>query len=170
MATADHTAGQPSSKPRATYDRLVEGFIAQLEAGTAPWVRPWSDGKHSPTMPHNAATGRQYQGVNVLMLWGAAQAFGYPANGLQNGSPDGLALIDDVEVRVLDALSYEGPITAATITGFPGTVNLVEGSPATAADEITLTNSMQRSPNGSDTNNAAVDWVVASPTPGLPNL
>jgi antirestriction protein ArdC len=81
MATTDHTAGQASSKPRATYDRLLAGFIQQLEAGTAPWVRPWSEGRHSPSMPRNAATGRHYQGVNVLLLWGAAQAFGYPANG-----------------------------------------------------------------------------------------
>jgi antirestriction protein ArdC len=70
------------SKVRETYDRLVASFVAQLEAGTAPWVHPWADeGKADPSLPHNARSGRPYQGVNVLLLWAAGQAFGYPTNG-----------------------------------------------------------------------------------------
>jgi antirestriction protein ArdC len=69
-------------KARETYDQLVAAFVAQLEAGTAPWVKPWSDGgKADPSLPHNAASNRPYHGVNVLLLWAAGQAFGYPANG-----------------------------------------------------------------------------------------
>jgi antirestriction protein ArdC len=30
-------------------------------------------------MPKNAATGRQYSGINVLILWGAVIELGYPA-------------------------------------------------------------------------------------------
>ena len=36
----------------------------------------------------------------------------YPVNGIQNGSPDGIALVDDGGV-VVQFLSYEGTITAA---------------------------------------------------------
>ncbi len=37
--------------------------------------------------------------------------FSYPVNGIQNGSPDGLALIDD-SINVVQFLSYEGSFTA----------------------------------------------------------
>ena len=70
------------TKARETYDRLVASFVQQLEAGTAPWVRPWTDGGEvDPSLPHNAASGRRYHGVNVLLLWAAGQAFNYPTNG-----------------------------------------------------------------------------------------
>ena len=51
---------------------------------------------------------------------------------LQNGSPDGLALVDTVQLTVIDVLSYEGSMTAVMITGFPAPVSLVE-PPALAA-------------------------------------
>jgi hypothetical protein len=92
--------------------------------------------------------------------------FAAATNNLQNGAPDGLLLIHDVLCVAVDALSYEGSVTAA-VTPSCGTVNLVEGSAATVADESPYTDSMQRSPNGSDTDNAAVDWVRAPPTPGV---
>jgi hypothetical protein len=92
---------------------------------------------------------------------------------IQNGSPDGIALVDTASQRVLDALSYEGSITAAMITGFPGTYNLVEGTAlsASVADSTTVNGSLSRSPNGGDTNNAATDWVfTTTPTPGASNV
>jgi antirestriction protein ArdC len=67
-------------KARETYDRLVASFIEQLSNGVAPWTKPWSDSGFDPTMPHNAVSGRSYHGVNVWLLWGAAQALGYPSN------------------------------------------------------------------------------------------
>ena len=36
----------------------------------------------------------------------------YPSNGIQNGSPDGIALID-ADDNVIEFISYEGAITAA---------------------------------------------------------
>ena len=42
-------------------------------------------------------------------------------NSMQNGAPDGVALINTMTMSVVDALSYEGPITAATTsTGMTG--------------------------------------------------
>ena len=61
----------------------------------------------------------------------AAGAYLAVAIELQNGAPDGLALLRGA--TLLDALSYEGAITAATIGG--QSYNLVEGTvlPATVA-------------------------------------
>ncbi len=52
-------------------------IIAQLEAGRIPWVQPWTASAAVPGMPANAATGRSYSGINVLMLWAAAAERGY---------------------------------------------------------------------------------------------
>ena len=91
---------------------------------------------------------------------------------IQNGAPDGLALIDGVTNTLLDALSYEGSVVAATIDGFPASVSLVEGTAldVAVADSNTVAQSLCRNPNGSDTNDAATDWVAcATVTPGAAN-
>ncbi len=88
---------------------------------------------------------------------------------IQNGAPDGLALVDTNAGTLVDALSYEGSITAVAIPGV-GTVSLVEGSPAPGADSNTAVSSMARIPDHADTDNAAADWrFVTTPTPGAPN-
>jgi hypothetical protein len=79
---------------------------------------------------------------------------------LQNGAPDGLALLDGA--TLLDALSYEGGITAATIGG--QTHNLVEGTvlPTAVEDSNTVAGSLIRNPDGKDTNDAAADWAFTT--------
>lgn len=94
-------------------------------------------------------------------------------NTLQNGAPDGVALIDTASDTVLDALSYEGPMPAAIITGITGTVSLVEGTVLSAmvADSNTAPGSLCRLPNGSDTDDADTDWrLSAHPSPGAANV
>lgn len=79
---------------------------------------------------------------------------------IQNGAPDGVALIDDVTHRLIDALSYEGAITSATLPGFAAPVSLVEGTaldPA-IADSNTVSGALCRMPSGTDTDNATADW------------
>jgi cysteine-rich repeat protein len=90
---------------------------------------------------------------------------------VQNGAPDGIALVDTSTMTVIDALSYEGSITAATITGFPGTVSLVEGTATPIADDnVSAMRSLARTPNGTDTDDAMADWAIATTlTPGAPN-
>jgi hypothetical protein len=82
----------------------------------------------------------------------------------QNGTPDGVALVDTGKGTLLDALSYEGEITAAVIDG--ATFNLVEGTvlPAEVADSNTVEGSLSRIPDGQDTNNAASDWKFTTTT------
>jgi hypothetical protein len=79
---------------------------------------------------------------------------------LQNGAPDGIALLQGA--TLLDALSYEGAITAATIAG--QTYNLVEGTvlPAAIEDSNTVAGSLIRNPDGKDTNDASSDWAFTT--------
>jgi large repetitive protein len=103
---------------------------------------------------------------------GALQiSFGTGADYVQNGAPDGIALVDTNTNTLVDALSYEGAITAVNITGL-GTVSLVEGTvlPTSIADNNATVGSLCRSPNGVDTDNASVDWKLCSTlTPGAAN-
>jgi hypothetical protein len=98
--------------------------------------------------------------------------FANAANNIQNGNPDGLALISTTGPRIIDALSYGGAMTAVTMTGFTGTRSLVEGTvlPVSVADSNTVVGSLARIPNGSDINDAATDWVFTTTlTPGVAN-
>ena len=62
------------------YRDITRTIIAELEAGRLPWVQPWgSPGVPAALgMPRNAATGRRYSGINVLMLWAAVAEHGFP--------------------------------------------------------------------------------------------
>jgi antirestriction protein ArdC len=64
----------------SVYDEITNKIIAELEAGRVPWVQPWGTAaaKAPLAMPKNAATGRQYSGINVLILWGAVVEHGFP--------------------------------------------------------------------------------------------
>jgi antirestriction protein ArdC len=44
-----------------------------------PWVQPWGTAaaKVPLALPRNAATGRQYNGINLLILWGAVIERGF---------------------------------------------------------------------------------------------
>jgi len=61
------------------YDEITTKIISELDAGRLPWVQPWGTAaaKAPLAMPRNAATGRQYSGINVLILWGAVISHGY---------------------------------------------------------------------------------------------
>jgi antirestriction protein ArdC len=63
------------------YDDITNKIIAKLEEGRVPWVQPWGTAaaKAPLAMPANAATGRGYSGINVLILWGAVIEHGFPA-------------------------------------------------------------------------------------------
>jgi len=71
-----------TGEPRASlYDEVTNRIIAALEAGRFPWVQPWCSTSATPGLPRNAATGRRYSGVNILLLWGAVIERGYPSQG-----------------------------------------------------------------------------------------
>lgn len=63
------------------HDEVTARIVAELEQGSVPWVKPWQSGLATAgagCLPENAATGRAYAGVNILTLWAAAAAKGYP--------------------------------------------------------------------------------------------
>ncbi|CUA89195.1 Antirestriction protein ArdC [Chelatococcus sambhunathii] len=76
-----HQSNGRSGADRASlYDDITNKIIAELEAGRVPWVQPWGTAaaKAPLAMPANAATGRAYSGINVLILWGAVIEHGFP--------------------------------------------------------------------------------------------
>jgi antirestriction protein ArdC len=61
------------------YQEVTDKIIAELAQGRVPWVQPWGRAKTSLGLPKNAATGRRYFGVNILILWGAVIEQGFPS-------------------------------------------------------------------------------------------
>ncbi|UWU80538.1 ArdC-like ssDNA-binding domain-containing protein [Bradyrhizobium huanghuaihaiense] len=62
-----------AAKPKASlYEEITAHIVADLEAGVFPWARPWSTGggNQAFALPRNAATGKTYSGIDVLILWG----------------------------------------------------------------------------------------------------
>ena len=86
-----HAAARTSTRERARsgeeqapasraslYGEITDKIIRQLEAGCVPWVQPWArTAGPALGLPRNAATGRPYSGINILLLWGAVIERGY---------------------------------------------------------------------------------------------
>jgi hypothetical protein len=108
-------------------------------------------------------------GANVTVGAGVTKIDpGWTTDAIQNGAPDGIALIDNAAHTLIDALSYEGSMTMVDLPGFATASSLVEGTATPAAD--TGAGALCRSPNGQDTDNAMADWkLCASPSAGQPN-
>jgi hypothetical protein len=135
----------------ATYQTIDLAPLGSLPAGKYLVIAP-----DTVTAPLNA--------LKLDPLWTQDQ--------LQNGAPDGLAIVDTVTNTVIDAIAYEGPITAAVIAGFPAPVTLVEGTALDAgvADSNTTTKTLCRKGNGVDSNNSNADWALCgSRTVGTAN-
>jgi antirestriction protein ArdC len=84
VADASHGSIPKASNLRSSlYDEVTGRIIGELEQGRLPWVQPWSSsaGGVGPGLPRNAATARAYSGINILILWGAVIARGYPSQG-----------------------------------------------------------------------------------------
>ena len=58
------------------HQHVTDTIIAQIEAGTPPWRKPWTGGKGGAAFPlrHN---GEAYRGINILMLWATAHERDY---------------------------------------------------------------------------------------------
>ena len=142
-----------------------DGFVELRNNGTAP-----VDLAGLALVLVNGGDGAEYA---RSALTGVLAAGGYHVVELeaQNGAPDGVALIDTETDELHDALSYEGSITGAVIDGV--THDLVEGTALAAdvADSNTVAGSLIRSPDGSDSNDAATDWAFTTTvTKGAANI
>ena len=75
-----HTSRFRTGNDRGSlYTEITNKIIAELEADRIPWVQPWGTPaiKAPLAMPRNAATRREYSGINVLILWGAVIEHGF---------------------------------------------------------------------------------------------
>jgi antirestriction protein ArdC len=59
------------------YQEITDKIIAELEQGRVPWVQPWGNVGAPLGLPRNAATGRAYSGINILILWTAVAERGF---------------------------------------------------------------------------------------------
>ena len=66
-------------KHQDLYDRVTRQIIEAIEAGAQRWRMPWHIAEADAFCPVDAVSKRPYRGVNVLALWVAAQAQGYPS-------------------------------------------------------------------------------------------
>ena len=177
------TSGAVSFTCRAQVDpdatpRLVVNEIDydQVGADTIGFVELYNAGRGTADLAGLALVlvdGETAAEYDTIPLSGAILAgeFRVVAVDADNGSPDGVALYDTVAQSVLDALSYEGAIESAVIGS--RTYSLVEGTPlpATIADSDLMAGALARLPSGSDTDDAATDWVFTGhATPGDVNL
>lgn len=68
----------PNVKPQVQYrdihQQVTDTIIAQLEKGTIPWHQPWQGKSRNRyfEMPYNAVSANHYQGINIVLLWGAS--------------------------------------------------------------------------------------------------
>ncbi len=90
---------------------------------------------------------------------------------VQNGAPDGAALLNSNTNTVLDKLSYEGTVALCDIFGVQTSLVEMTVLPTMIQDSNTATGSLCRIPNGTDSNNASLDWKLSTtPTPGAANV
>jgi antirestriction protein ArdC len=82
---AEKTKSRHAGKTKTSlYEEITSRIIADLEAGHFPWAQPWGQpwGAGPPNaalgLPRNAATGKSYSGINVLILWGRLFDKGFP--------------------------------------------------------------------------------------------
>ncbi len=61
------------------YEQITSQILAALENGTNGWQELW-DKSIDTGNPHNLLTGKDYSGVNVMMLWVTAWMRGYGSN------------------------------------------------------------------------------------------
>lgn len=73
----DNEVQETAKKADAATQKIADAIIAALENGTAPWRKPWTGGGFIPT---SVATGKMYEGTNILVLWAAQERNGWTDN------------------------------------------------------------------------------------------
>ncbi|WOK36178.1 ArdC family protein [Sphingomonas sp. C3-2] len=63
------------------HQTITDRIIAELEAGSVPWVQPWASAAAPVGIPFNIVSGRKYSGINVLTLWHAMASRGLSGQG-----------------------------------------------------------------------------------------
>jgi antirestriction protein ArdC len=56
---------------------ITDQIVTAIEAGAGTFTMPWHRSQGALHVPRNVATGKAYQGINILALWVAAERRGY---------------------------------------------------------------------------------------------
>jgi hypothetical protein len=113
MARDDWQPGCGEYRERGSlYQEVTDRIIAELEAGRVPWVQPWGQGKAALGLPRNAATGRRYSGVNILILWGAVIERGWPSQDWLTFRQALVTLRDRLALRLAAPMAPRVPINS----------------------------------------------------------
>ena len=79
MSEAKTSRKSATATKRDLYQEVTDKLVVAIEAGTAPWQRPWTE-VASAGLAMNGVSSRHYNGVNALLLMMTAQAEGYTEN------------------------------------------------------------------------------------------
>lgn len=72
MTTDTATAPEKVTR-RDIHQQVTDTIIRQLENGTVPWHKPWSGNPDRVlSIPQNFTTGKNYRGINILLLWASS--------------------------------------------------------------------------------------------------
>ncbi|MEX2273959.1 MAG: lamin tail domain-containing protein [Actinomycetota bacterium] len=186
--STDHARGGPPSEPRrlrlneVDYDQPGiddREFVEIVNAGTQRYRL-----RRVALILVNGSTATEYRRIRLAGRLGPSRSLVLATgsvrvadgsrslplplarDNLQNGSPDAIALFDTANRTVIDAVSYEGAITAATFEGVPRTWSLVQGTPVSESDSNEVVGTLCRLPDRSDTGDDDHDWAACKPTPG----
>ncbi len=77
MRVTGKRPGADRQEKASLYQEVTDTIVAELAHGRVTWVQPWGGAKAGLGLPKNAATGRRYSGVNILILWGAVIEKGF---------------------------------------------------------------------------------------------
>ena len=68
-------AGEEILHIHQLYQAVTARIVVEVENGTVPWIKPR---KSTSLLPTNIATGNHYNGINIPLLWFAADKRGLP--------------------------------------------------------------------------------------------
>lgn len=196
-AQGDGGSTDDGGESASTYDGLVVNEIDYDQVGTddAEFVELYNGASHAIDLSRLAlvmtTASAEY---GRIALSGSVPAGGYvviaspsvtlvsdagvlripfkaASSNLRNTGPAAVGILDLDQNALVDALSYAGAVSAADVSGASQPLDFVEGTAATAVDSNTVDESLIRSPNGSDTDDADTDWkVTKTKTPGGANV
>jgi antirestriction protein ArdC len=66
-----------NTEKKDIFERITNQIVNAIEEGAGSSRMPWRTSGGFPSSPINAASRRMYRGINVLVLWAAAQEKGY---------------------------------------------------------------------------------------------
>ena len=116
----------------------------------------------------NGNNGDQYatETLSGTLATGGFHVVTYPSNGIQNGAPDAVALVNAAN-ELVDAISYEGDVGLVDFGN--GDVSLISGTAASAVDMGE--GSLCRLADGVDTGDDDADWgICPTITEGMANV